>query len=175
MAWRSASGSSTGGAQIWLRPGSSRKTPPSICTAWRSPLTAGIWPSSRSDRQVSIYDTETGRRRQHLAMKVMPSDLAFHPCGDTLAVACGPEVLLFDVATGRERSRLRHPDPIAVISHLAWHPDGRRQALACHHRKNNHWDTDASREVMPPWGGPYQSRHPNGVQPRRRPPGDRRF
>jgi eukaryotic-like serine/threonine-protein kinase len=123
----------------------------------------------RSDRQVSIYDTETGRRRQQLAMKVMPSDLAFHPCGDTLAVACGPEVLLFDVATGRERSRLRHPDPIAVISHLAWHPDGRRLAVACDDRKIHLWDTDASREVMPPWGGHIN----HGIRMTFNPAGDR--
>jgi WD40 repeat protein len=109
---------------------------------------------------IGIYDLETGRLTQRLSPAVASSSLAFHPGGDTLAVASGADVILFDVVTGGERRRLRHEDKMAEISCLAWHPDGRRLAAAAANVKVHIWDADAAREVMPPWTGHTN----NGIQ-----------
>jgi serine/threonine protein kinase/WD40 repeat protein len=102
--------------------------------------------------RVSLFDLETGRRAWQVTV-VGLRHVAFHPDGNTLAVASGAEVLLFDVATGQERKRFCHQDKSTEVVHLAWNPDGRRLATACTDCKIHIWDADAGREVMPPWKG----------------------
>jgi serine/threonine protein kinase/WD40 repeat protein len=105
----------------------------------------------RSDRSVDVFDLETGRAVVRLATDGSIASLAFHPDGEMLAVSSGPEVLLFDLATGRQRRRLRHPDRVTGVTSLAWHPAGRRLLAACNDRKVHVWDVETAREVMPPW------------------------
>jgi serine/threonine protein kinase/WD40 repeat protein len=107
----------------------------------------------RADRLVDIFDLETGQLVRHLATDDPIYSLAFHPGGETLAVSSGADVLLFEVATGRQCQRLRHPDGVTRVTGLAWHPAGRRLLAACDDRKIHVWDAEAAREAMPPWRG----------------------
>ena len=105
------------------------------------------------DQSVSIYDLATGRRVQRLAVSALPFTLAFHPREHRLAVACASAVQLFDTDTGKELSALQHPAPVTQVSHLSWHPDGRRLAVGCNDRKIHIWDTQTATEVRSPWTG----------------------
>jgi WD40 repeat protein len=87
----------------------------------------------RTDRLIDVFDLETGQLVRRLATDGPAYSLGFHPGGQMLAVSSGPDVLLFEVATGRQCQRLRHPEGVTVVPSLAWHPAGR--------------------EVMPPWRG----------------------
>jgi WD40 repeat protein len=73
------------------------------------------------------------------------SALAFAPDGQTLAVASGPEVLLYDVVAGRERSRLH--GHTGQVRHLAYHPAGRLLASAGWDETVRLWDVEQQREV----------------------------
>jgi hypothetical protein len=67
-----------------------------------------------------------------------------------LAVACGLAVPIFDTDTGRESSRLRHPDKAKQVSSVAWQPLRRPAAGHRRGRKIYLWDTETAAEVMPP-------------------------
>jgi WD40 repeat protein len=71
--------------------------------------------------------------------------LAFAPDGRTLAVASGPEVLLYDVASGKERSSLR--GHAGEVRQLAYHPAGRLLATAGWDQTVRLWDVGQEREV----------------------------
>jgi WD40 repeat protein len=71
--------------------------------------------------------------------------LAFAPDGHTLAVASGPEVLLYDVVGGMERSRLH--GHTGEVRHLAYHPAGRLLASAGWDETVRLWDVEQERQV----------------------------
>lgn len=71
--------------------------------------------------------------------------LAFAPDGQTLAVASGHEVLLYDMVAGRERSRLH--GHAGEVRHLAYHPAGRYLASAGWDETVRLWDVEQERQV----------------------------
>jgi serine/threonine protein kinase/WD40 repeat protein/tetratricopeptide (TPR) repeat protein len=103
-----------------------------------------------ADSSISIYNLTNGQHVQRLKVDSAPIQLAFHPRGDRLAVACGNAVQLFVTDSGDGPTLLRHP---AAVTWLAWHPDGRRLAAGCDDRKIHLWDTESATEVMAPWSG----------------------
>ena len=81
---------------------------------------------------VKLWDTETkqelvtlGPDEGHVAV----SDLEFSPDGTVLAATRSKDVLLVEVATGREYARLT--PHTAEVSSIAFSPDGRTLATAC--------------------------------------------
>ena len=165
--------------------GSGRWTVPSRRCCWTNRracmnVALAFHPSGRqlaighADKSVSVYDLATGRRVQRLAVSAAPFHLAFHPHEHRLAVACGNAVQLFDTDTGKELPALRHP---AAVTHtdLTWHPDGRRLAAGCNDRKIHHLGHPDRHRGHVPLDGTHRGRPGRGIQPRRRPAGERRL
>jgi serine/threonine protein kinase/WD40 repeat protein len=118
------------------------------------------------DHAITLYDLDTGNSKRRLVVSGTINHVAFRPDGAELAVAAGNDVCIFSLPLtptplpGGERRGgegeprlLRHGDKIKVITHLAWHPDGRRLATACDDLKIHLWDVPTAREIMTPWPG----------------------
>ena len=88
-----------------------------------------------AEPDIFLYDVEAGGAGHPLGMPIQcGKGLAFSPDGRTLAASSylDHEILLWDLAAGRERARLRgHGSP--VLS-LAFAPDGRSLASGGHER-----------------------------------------
>ncbi|MFC5819145.1 hypothetical protein ACFPUY_28950 [Nonomuraea harbinensis] len=108
------------------------------------------------DGTARLWDTAS--RRQLGAPITRPkydcSDvrLAFSPDGRTLATACAGRVRFYDVATRRELGRpLEHE---AVVSALAYRPDGKTLVTGDFRGVVRQWDAATHRPHGPPMGRP---------------------
>lgn len=101
-----------------------------------------------ADRSITVWDLETGRRRQHWKVEAPPYYLAFHPRDGRLASACGNAARIYNVHTGQELPALRHSKTVTCV---AWHPDGGRLATGCDDLNIHMWDVESASEEMTPW------------------------
>ena len=86
------------------------------------------------------------RTRGHLNLehRKPPVALAFAPDGQTLAVAAGSLILLWDVASGEKQATLRgHASEVTALS---WTPDGRTLISGGKDRTVRSWDVRSGRE-----------------------------
>jgi WD40 repeat protein len=75
-----------------------------------------------------LLDTSTGQKLHELTWeRGVPDSCAFSPDGRTLALAAGPEITLWEVASGQSRGRLPVAGRIALAA--AFSPDGRVLAV----------------------------------------------
>ncbi|HZY89782.1 MAG TPA: WD40 repeat domain-containing protein, partial [Gemmataceae bacterium] len=81
------------------------------------------------DNTVRVWDTQTGRELVSVPLSGAPSELAFGPRGDFLAVLVSEgkvsRILILDATTGRERRAIA---PRMFVVGLALSPDGRTVA-----------------------------------------------
>jgi WD40 repeat protein len=112
--------------------------------------------SANSDGTVKLWDVTTAKEKASLGQPVdffpLFSCVAFTPDGKTLAAGTwnkevqGPhEVYLFDVSTGKERSRLQGHQ--AWIQSVAFTPDGKTLASASLDKTVKLWDWTSAREL----------------------------
>ena len=77
---------------------------------------------------VKLWDASSGQEAGVLAHTQSVSSIAFSPKGDTLATACGKELIVWDVASQKELARWEgHADSIGAV---ALSPDGSTLASA---------------------------------------------
>jgi len=104
-----------------------------------------------ADGTVSLFDLETGAQAGSLGSGPgRVKCLAYHPSLPRLAVACGQEVILWDLDQRQARLRLRHP---GIITAVAWHPRGHRLVTACWDTQIRLWDAATGLPVTAPWQG----------------------
>src|SRR5262249_16381932 len=85
--------------------------------------------SAKLDEQfIQVWDISTRRQLHQFPKRVGPALLAFSPDGRVLAGACGQEIGLWDVASGRQRFLLKGTQ--LARDDLAFSPDGRVLATA---------------------------------------------
>src|SRR5262249_22814879 len=83
---------------------------------------------AHGQRMVSFYDLESGQCCLRSQLPLSPGLLAYHPRDGRLVFTSGSHIGLFDADTGIAGKQTAFPG--ASITGLAWHPDGRRLALA---------------------------------------------
>lgn len=104
---------------------------------------------------VFLWDVATGKRTTTLQGQSVPFCVAFSPDGRALASGgANPSVMLWDVVAGKSTAALNgHPDQgcfsklFAMVSSLAFSPDGKRLASASWDGTINLWDVAAGRHV----------------------------
>jgi serine/threonine protein kinase/WD40 repeat protein len=96
---------------------------------------------------VLVFDLETGQEVKRWRLPAQACTLAFHPNGTRLAVGYVQSSVasVYDAVNGRLLTDL----PVGVIygQIVAWHPDGRRLAVAGHDPRIQIWDVAASRKL----------------------------
>jgi eukaryotic-like serine/threonine-protein kinase len=92
-----------------------------------------------------IFATATGRLLRSLPAEGEQVCLAYSPDGRWLAVPNGSALRIYDAETGEARAELAHPK---LLTGLAWHPDSKRLATACHDRQVRFWDVFAGKELL---------------------------
>jgi len=115
---------------------------------------------------IVLFDLESGRERNRWPAHSRPYRLAFHPDNRQLAVGYVQADIasVYDAADGRLVTDL----PIGSTSGqvVAWHPDGKRLAVAGSDPRIRVWDVPAKRELATLVGHVQQvgslSFHPNG-------------
>jgi WD40 repeat protein len=104
--------------------------------------------SANGDATVRLWDVATGKTVRDLPAKQSTATgsqaVAFSPDGKTLATA-GAEVILWDVATGKEQSKLGQGRQEGF--YVALSPNGRRLAASTHNALRL-WDVAAGKEVQ---------------------------
>jgi WD40 repeat protein len=110
--------------------------------------------------EFEVWDLDDGLHADHddygwydLPQKSL--SLAFSPDGQTLAVASGSEVLLYDVHSGKKRwkKRGRLAGHTGVITQLAYQPGGHLLATGSRDQTVRFWDMRQQREVTSfDWG-----------------------
>jgi WD40 repeat protein len=113
-----------------------------VCHLAFSPDGAMLATVNSSESTIRLWDGRTGAARGAISIpRCYFRALAFHPNGRLLAVADTLGfVLLLDLATGRERARVRASN-VGVLA-LEFSPDGRSLATAGLDRMAKVWDLD---------------------------------
>ncbi len=119
------------------------------------------------DGSIALYDLPTGQETKRLRPGVMPNSLAFHPDGRQLA-GCyhnrARTVQVWNTDSGNLVTVLPVGD--AIVYKVAWHPDGKRLALALAQARAEIWDVTALRRVATMEGHAqdvvHVSFHPSG-------------
>lgn len=94
---------------------------------------------ANGDRRLSVWNTLTLQPR-HVPLTHTAPAVAFHPDGDTLAVAIDYGVKLFDVKERTEkRTLMGHTGQVRAV---AYSPDGRTLATASWDKTVRLWDAD---------------------------------
>jgi WD40 repeat protein len=126
----------------------------------------------RSKPAIHLWDTASGDelRQSHVPLSGTPARrgkfsnfcdaLTFSPDGKSLALLCDDRILLWEVATLRERGQFavlpadytRRGDSFRAGSLLAFSPDGRVLAAGCWDGIIRLWDMGTGRELLPLMG-----------------------
>jgi WD40 repeat protein len=106
--------------------------------------------SGRNTGGVALWDVAGGKKvRDFLGHTASAEAVAFSPDG-RFAVSSGVHadgtVRLWNVQTGKEVRRLRHPAPQTVFA-LAWLPDGKRIVTCDHDRSIRLWNAATGEQV----------------------------
>jgi WD40 repeat protein/tetratricopeptide (TPR) repeat protein len=113
-----------GGFTVATRPGHPARSSCAAFSANADRVAVGA-----SDSTVRIWGTETGRERLVVGLEGTPTDLAFGPHGDFLAVLVKEgnvgRILILDTTSGRKRRVIEPQKPLEA---LALSPDGRSVA-----------------------------------------------
>ena len=112
----------------------------------RSPLRPTVRPTRCPTNKVArLWDGTTGREIRRFPRSNRPvRSLCFAPDGKTLAGAYGHPALLLDVATGRKRWALDHPD---YVNAVAFAPEGTTLATGDNSGRIRLWDAATPREL----------------------------
>jgi WD40 repeat protein len=78
--------------------------------------------TSGADSTVRVWDALTGKEILHIA-NISGTGVTFSPDGKLLAIQCDEDVCLFEMATGKERCRLRAPN--SGNSAMCFSPDSK--------------------------------------------------
>ena len=103
--------------------------------------------ASTSDKEVWLWDVDTGRRRGTLTGHERTlACVAFSPDGKTVAGSgMDGTVKLWDVASGKPRITLRgHPGPVHVMT---FSPDGRTLVTGSEDDRIHFWDAAGGKEL----------------------------
>jgi WD domain, G-beta repeat len=102
---------------------------------------------ARPDSIVRLYDTATGSLVKQWPVSGPVERVAFHPRLQRLALSRGTLVQVLDLETGNVLLESSHP---ALVSCLAWHPEGRLLATGCNDERIYMWDTTTNKHSLPP-------------------------
>jgi WD40 repeat protein/Tfp pilus assembly protein PilF len=97
-----------------------------------------------ADGTVEIYDLASRQRLRSLAPGSWPRALAFHPSEQQLAVACPPDIRVFDLESGKELTHWAAPD----TGSLVWHPNGTVLAGEGFESTISLWDVASGKRVV---------------------------
>jgi hypothetical protein len=91
----------------------------------------------RSEGVLRLWDTVTDRTSSLAGLGTLPGPKAFSPDSRLLAVSAVDGMWLVETATGQRTALVRHPalkphSAPKVTQHMAFSPDGRTLAIACH-------------------------------------------
>jgi len=92
-----------------------------------------------ADRQVHVYDLDTGAKAESFETGLIPFQMEFAPDGEILAVMAGDEVHLWDMRRRTRRRTLVHSIDGTL---LAWHPAGRWLAAGYSNGDLRLWDVE---------------------------------
>jgi WD40 repeat protein len=83
---------------------------------------------AQPDGSIGLYEVPSGRLRRRLGPRLFPKDLAFHPDGRQIALACQNFAQVRDLETEKVSVEFRYP--AEAYPKIAWHPDGKTLATS---------------------------------------------
>jgi WD40 repeat protein len=86
---------------------------------------------------IHLVELPSGQRRSLLAGGPVPSNLAFDPRHQRLAITSGKEIQVRDLDSGKVLAQMEQP---VGTNHVAWHPDGNTLAVAGNDDKIHLWN-----------------------------------
>lgn len=111
----------------------------------------GFSPDGRSlavgheDGRVDCFDVSTWEIKQSFHTGAAPGFVIYDPHGTQLAVTVGNTVRIFDLASGKTKSELRHS---ANVFRVAWRFDGKRIATTDMLNDYHTWDVHGQRHLL---------------------------